>query len=177
MRAVCEMRGSMAETARGHVVLVGLMGAGKSTVGRALAAALGRPFLDNDDMLQRRTGLNARDIARRDGVRALHRAEADELVDALASPKPAVIGAAAAAPLEPDPLSALAGAFVVYLCARPEVLEARVRNTGDHHRRQADLAQQFADRDGRYRALANLVVDASRPVEEIVQTITGAVAR
>jgi shikimate kinase len=42
----------------GHLVLVGLPGAGKSTVGRAVARALGRPFLDFDTEIERRVGMS-----------------------------------------------------------------------------------------------------------------------
>src|SRR5689334_14413518 len=67
-----------------HVVLMGLMGSGKSTVGRPLAARLDRPFVDNDDRLAARTGQTAREVAAAEGADALHAREAAVLVDALA---------------------------------------------------------------------------------------------
>jgi shikimate kinase len=162
-----------------HIVLVGLMGAGKSTVGRRLADALRRPFVDNDDMLQRRTGRTARDIAARDGLGALHRAETDVLQEALSSPEPAVIAASAAAAVDPRAVPALARSYVVYLRAQPDVLAARVhRPSDDAHRPVTDLAEQYAERDSVYRARASFTVDASsRSVEEVVQKITDALAR
>jgi shikimate kinase len=165
-------------TGPGHIVLVGLMGAGKSTIGRRLAAALGRPFLDNDDMLVRRTGQTARDIASREGIAQLHRAESDVLVEAVHDTTPSVIAASAAAVLAPDAASALAGSTVVYLCVPPAELERRVRVMHDSYRPHLDVGSQFAERDPRYRALASIVVDEmSSSVEEIVQRIMRALPR
>ena len=70
----------------GHIVLVGLMGSGKSTVAAALAAALGVPLRDSDADIERDTGLTGRDIAARDGIDALHALEARHLLDALGRP-------------------------------------------------------------------------------------------
>jgi shikimate kinase len=159
-----------------HVVLVGLMASGKTTVGRLLAARLGRPFVDNDDVLQSRTGRSAREIAAGEGAAALHRREAEALVDALASPVAAVIAAAAAAPLEPSAAAAMPAHDVVYLRAPPDVLAARLAGAPDDGHRpfvdgddaRAVLEEQFAARDERYRALATLVVDANVDAAEVV---------
>ena len=66
-----------------HIVLVGLMGSGKTTVGAALAAALDVPLRDSDADIERERGLRGRDIAERDGIEALHALEARHLLDAL----------------------------------------------------------------------------------------------
>ena len=57
----------------GHVVLVGLMGSGKTTVGEALAAALGVPRHDSDADIERDTGLRGRDLAARQLAPVKHR--------------------------------------------------------------------------------------------------------
>jgi shikimate kinase len=163
-----------------HVVLVGLMGAGKSTVGRALAARLGQPFVDNDDALQRRTGRSARDIAAADGVDALHAQEAATLLATLEATEPAVIAAAAAAVLDPAVAAALPAHYVVYLRAAPVALAVRVaaddnaiRPTGDRPPAEV-LHDQFAQRDAVYTAQASLVVDATQPIDAIVASISAA---
>ncbi len=66
-----------------HVVLVGLMGAGKTTVGRRLAARLGWPWHDSDADIEAATGLTVRDLRERDGVEAMHDLEAAQLLHAL----------------------------------------------------------------------------------------------
>src|SRR5438552_11350746 len=118
-----------------HVVLVGLMGSGKTTVGLLLAARLGRAFVDNDVVLEARTGQTAREIAAAEGAEALHLREAEALVVALSTPAAAVVAAAAAAPLEPVAAAAMRVHEVVYLRATPMVLAARLaRAPDDHHR-------------------------------------------
>ena len=61
---------------RRHVVLVGMMGSGKTTVGRRVAARLDRPFLDADDELERRSGRTVREWFAEDGEAAFRDAEA-----------------------------------------------------------------------------------------------------
>jgi shikimate kinase len=66
----------------GHLVLVGLPGAGKTTVGRALAARLGVPFLDFDEEIERRAGASVAELFARGGegsFRALERALTEEV--------------------------------------------------------------------------------------------------
>jgi shikimate kinase len=158
-----------------HVVLIGLMASGKSTVGRTLGARLGRRFFDNDELLRARTGQTAREIAIAEGVDALHRREAETLVAAVAEPAPAVIAAAAAAPMEPDAAVALAGHDIVYLRASPAVLGARLARESrrdDHRPTVGSIAMLFDARDERYRALATIVVEtAAKSPDAIVDEI------
>jgi shikimate kinase len=168
-----------------HVVLIGLMGSGKSTLGRPLAAELGRPFVDNDARLEERTGQTAREIVAAEGADALHAREAEVLVDALSSPEPAVVAAAAAAPMDPSAAAAMRLHDVVYLRTTPEVLADRVEraSVGDDHRpfvgddAKEVLVAQYAARDERYRALSTLVVDANADTEVVVDAISSALAR
>jgi shikimate kinase len=169
-----------------HVVLLGLMGSGKSTVGHALARRLGRPFIDNDEALEARSGRSARDIADADGTGALHTLESQALVDALARPAPAVVAAAASVVEEPAAVDALRGNDVVYLYAPPGVLAARVaaRTPDDDHRPFVDgdaravLEAQYAARDLRYRALAGVTVDTSASTpDELAEQVMQALER
>jgi shikimate kinase len=172
-------------TSTRHVVLVGLMGSGKTTVGLPLAVRLGRTFVDNDVVLETQTGRKAREIAAAEGAEALHLREAEALVFALSRLAPAVVAAAAAAPMEPFAAAAMRFHDVVYLRATLLVLAARLaRAPDDGHRpfladdARATLAAQFAARDERYRALATLVVDAdAEGPEAIVDEISSALAR
>jgi shikimate kinase len=173
-------------TSARHVVLIGLMASGKSTVGHRLAVRWGRPFVDNDETLAAHTGMSAREIATAQGADVLHRYEAEALVAALARRVPAVGGAAAAAPLEPITVASMAGHDVVYLRASPEVLADRLRRSADDgHRPFVDagadagavIEAQFAARDDRYRALATLIVDADRDGRLVVDEISSALER
>ena len=111
-----------------------------------------------------------------DGLHALHTAEVDALLDALSDAQPSVIGAAAAAAAEPEAAAALEGSYVVYLRARPEVLQARVvaASAHDDHRPDLDLTRLDATRDPIYRARASLIVDAEEPPDAVADAISGA---
>jgi shikimate kinase len=159
------------------IVLIGLVAAGKTTVGRLLAARLGLPFLDNDDTLFRRTGSRARDIAERDGLAALHALETDALVAVVEAGPPAVVGAAAGAVLEPAAVAALRRCHVVYLRVAPEVLVLRVQaEVDDGHRPRVDVISQYAERDRGYCEVADLVVDGAAVPAEVVGRIIAALA-
>jgi shikimate kinase len=116
-----------------HVVLVGMMGAGKTTTGTALAAALGRPFVDSDAALTERTGATGATLASRQDVAALHDLEAELLVEALADPRPAVAAAAASVVESHACRAALRDAFVVWLQVPTSDLQHRAAR-GDHRR-------------------------------------------
>jgi len=158
---------------RSIVVLVGMMGSGKSTVGRGLAASLGWPMLDNDAQIRAATGRDGPTIFREDGEDALHRAERDAILAALRTPGPAVVTAAASVVDEPEVRAALQPAYVVWLRARPATLARRI---GGGRGRRADavddawLADRARDREPRYRAIADQIVD----VDDL--TVDGTVA-
>ena len=78
-----------------HVVVTGLMGSGKTTVGQRLAKRLGWAWRDSDADIEAATGLTVRELRDRDGVVAMHGREAAQLLDALKEPEPSVISAAA----------------------------------------------------------------------------------
>lgn len=162
-RAAPEYTGAVQRTR--HVVLIGLMGSGKTTIGRVLARRLGRPFVDNDEVLERMTGKQASAIESSDGADVLHRREADALRAALDDTAPAVVAAAAAAAVVPDLEAPIERNVVVYLRAGAPTLADRVAHKGDGHRPFLDedlpdlLARQYARRDPTYRKLADVVVD------------------
>jgi shikimate kinase len=159
-----------------HVVLVGLMGAGKTTVGERLADALGVPFVDGDAALTAVTGRDAATVAAVDGVPTLAALEARVLLDALTAPGPSVIAAAASVVDDPSCRRALRApnVAVIRLRARPGTLAAR-HGAGSHRRPLgSDLAAAFAAqsraRASRFAAVRPLVtidVDAV-PVDGVV---------
>ena len=145
---------------RRHLVLVGLMGSGKTTVGRRVAAVTGRPHLDSDPWVRHRARNGSRALAAADPIR-LHALEWRHLREALASAYPAVVSAAASVADSPRTRHLLAPALVVWLRAPVDALAARPA-TADRPRPEdlgESIAAQAARRHPVYRALADHVVD------------------
>lgn len=110
-----------------HVALVGLMGTGKSTVGRRLAERLGRDFVDSDAQVEALTGRTVREIFEADGEGTFRRLEADALAVALARPDPCVVAAAGGVVLDQLNRERLQrSAIAVWLRADPSLLAERV---------------------------------------------------
>lgn len=116
----------MVTDADAHLLLVGMMGAGKSTVGRIVAERLGRPYRDSDAMVEEATGRSVPELFAAEGEAAFRAAESQALRTAV-SPPPAVISVAGGAVLDPANRVLLAeSGTVVWLRAEPSTLAARV---------------------------------------------------
>jgi shikimate kinase len=110
-----------------RLLLVGMMGAGKTTTGRLLAQRLGWDYLDSDAQVQAETGRSVPELLASDGEAAFRQAEARALRGALSGSAPVVVSVAGGAVLDPDNRAAIrAAGTVVWLRARPETLARRV---------------------------------------------------
>jgi len=109
----------------GTVWLVGPMGAGKSTVGRALARRLGRRFVDTDAEIERERGAAVAEIFAREGEAAFRTREREAVARLCAEPVVAALGGGALAQPGVADAAARAGTLV-WLRARPETLLARL---------------------------------------------------
>ena len=164
-------------TPQQHLVLVGMMGSGKTTVGRRVAAALGRRLRNSDAEVEARAGRTVREIFESDGEAAFRVEESLALAEALADPQPAVVAAAGGVVLDPANRERLREAgTVVWLDARPEELARRVSSRGHRPLLGGDplaaLRRLDAERRPLYEEVADHVVQVgSRPADEVVAEV------
>ena len=150
-----------------HVVLVGLMGSGKSTVGRRLAARLEREFIDADDALVEIADRSIADIFATDGESGFRAIEADVLEELLEHHTPAIIASGGGVVLREENRARLRspGVTTVWLTARPAFLASRTSPkphrpllSGDEDPREV-LARLDAERGPLYREVADITID------------------
>ncbi len=149
-----------------RILLIGMMGSGKSSVGRELATRTGWPFADNDTLVQRATGSTARGLLAQSGEPGLRRAEAEALAVALSLPPPVIAAVAAGTVLDAGNRRAISGAgFVVWLRAPVGVLVARSADADHRPWLEGDASGWFeaalAERGPLYARLADLELDTS----------------
>jgi shikimate kinase len=167
-----------------HLVLIGMMGVGKSSVGRRLALRLGRPFVDTDKVVEERAGKSVPEIFADDGEPAFRVLEADVVGTVLDSATWAVVAFGGGAVLDPHTRDrARERALVVWLQASPRELARRVSAS---HLRSGGLARPLlaagspeatleaiaAERDECYRAAAHVLIDtAGRSPGQVATTV------
>lgn len=171
------------DTKRSNIFLVGLMGAGKTTVGRALARRMGKSFVDSDHEIEARTGVKVQTIFEIEGEPGFRAREA-QIIDELSARDGIVLGTGGGAVLLAENRAVLsARGFVVYLRAQPRDLWMRTRNDrGRPLLQTADplerLQQLYKVRDPLYREVADIVVDTSRQrVATLVSRLVGLIPR
>ena len=158
--------------------LVGMMGAGKSSLGPALAARLGRSFLDTDQEIVRQTGREIKTIFNEDGEAVFRALEREALEKAAREPAVVALGGGAIA--EPGAAERLAElGTVVYLQATPEELLRRIGESTtrpllggmEAEARLERVRELLSKREGSYRS-AKITLDsqAAKP-EELVESL------
>jgi shikimate kinase len=163
-----------------HVVLIGMMGSGKTTIGELVAARLGMPFVDSDREIERRTGATVAELFASGGEPAFRTLESEVLLEALDRHDPSVIAAAGGAVLDPRNRQAMRDrALVVWLRADPSVLAERVKG-GTHRPLLADdatgtLQALATQREQLYRETAHRHLDVDTlTVEEATDQVVAA---
>ncbi len=163
-----------------RILLVGMMGAGKTTTGHLVADRLGWGYRDSDADVEAATGLTVPELFARDGEAAFRQAEADVLADACADPAASVVSVAGGAVLRPDNRRLIAASgTVVWLRARPETLAARVGDGAGRPLLADDPGEAMvrlnAVRSPLYAEVADLVIDVDElPAEEVARRILAA---
>jgi shikimate kinase len=164
--------------AKQHLVLVGLMGAGKTTVGRRCAQRLGREFVDTDDVvIALAGGASVDEIFRCGGEARFRELERQAVLDVCASPTPLVVGCGGGTVIDPDNRRELrAAGVVVWLQAPVAVLVARVGDGASRPLLAGDptaaLSRLSAVRETAYDAVSDAAVEtADRDVDEVVDAV------
>jgi shikimate kinase len=155
-----------------RVVLVGFMGAGKSTVGPEVARALGFGFVDLDRALERRLGLTVPELFRTRGEAAFRAEELDE-ARAAAGLTRHVIAAGGGAFARDDTREVLRrGAFSVWLRCGLDVIFDRIPTDGSRPLAmdRATIGELFVQRESSYRQ-ADRVVDAEQDPASVARDV------
>src|SRR5215207_2942474 len=177
------MAGDAFQTDR-PIVLVGMMGVGKTSVGRPLAERLGLPFMDVDEEVARAAGLTIEEIFERYGEAAFRERER-EAIARLAAGSAQVIAAGGGAFAEDASRALLLeSCTVVWLDAGVETLVRRVGRDGLDGRERPLLAgrdphaalAELAERRRPLYAAAHLRIEAEGPVEAIVEAVIAALS-
>ena len=170
-----------------HILLVGMMGVGKTTVGQMLAETLGRGYVDTDWQVEDRAGRSVADIFATEGEAGFRARETAALAAAVRSAQPQVISVAGGAVLSAGNRDTIrSGGVVIWLRARAETLAARVGSgegrpllAGDP---LATLTRITEDRTPLYDEVAGVTVDVdevspAEVVDQVVEALTEAAAR
>ena len=160
-----------------NVFLVGLMGAGKTTVGRSLAKRLEMTFVDTDREIEGRTGVSIPTVFDIEGEEGFRRRES-EVIAQLSKQSAQVVATGGGAVLRPENRANMRdGGFVVYLNVPPAILWERTRHDRNRPLLQVDdpllkLQELYAVRDPLYREVADLVIDGGRvSAQSVLQLI------
>jgi shikimate kinase len=149
-------------------VLVGFMGAGKTTVGRILAGTLGQPFVDSDVLIEQRLGREIRAIFAAEGEAYFREIEHATVAELVRGPE-AVVALGGGAAEDPRTREVLRGASVIYLRVGYDEALSRVRS--DELRpmlRRPDLEQVYRRRLLVYEEISGLTIDTDgRPPDAV----------
>ncbi|WP_287398382.1 shikimate kinase [Nitrosomonas sp. H1_AOB3] len=165
----------------GNIILIGMMGSGKTTVGKLLANLVGKTFIDIDHEIQRRTGVGIPVIFEIEGEAGFRKRESEVLRD-IVRQQNIVLATGGGAILHPDNRALLRQhGTVVYLCAPVTELRRRtyldknrpLLQTGNVH---AKLIELFTQRDPLYRETAHIIMDSGRQsarafVQKLIQKL------
>jgi shikimate kinase len=167
----------LSERRGNSIVLVGLPGSGKSSVGRRLAQRLGFPFSDSDTIIEQRLGCSIRDYFEREGETAFREVEQSTLAELVLALSGVLATGGGAVLCESNRRALREHSHVIYLRSSPEDLFRRLRHDAKRPLLQvadplARLREMHSVRDPLYRETAHTIVDTGRPsIVTLVNTI------
>ena len=159
-----------------NIVLIGMMGSGKTTVGRLLAGCLSRPFVDTDALIEEREGRSVPDIFARDGEDAFRVLEL-EAAREMSGQSGLIIACGGGLPLREEAISALKENGLVFWLDRDPAETYDRLNVSRRPLAQSgreDFIQRYQDRVSVYRRWADYIIpgaDGPRAAERLISTI------
>lgn len=151
-----------------RIILVGLPGSGKTTIGRQLARRLGVSFVDSDHVIEERLGCSIREFFAREGEDSFRDVE-EQVIDDLSQHHEGVIATGGGSCLRDNNRQRLhERGHVIYLRSTPEDVYRRVKHDTARPLLQVDdpmgrLRNLYETRDALYRETAHYVVETGRP--------------
>jgi len=145
-----------------NIILTGMPGVGKTTIGKGIAEALGREFVDTDDVIVERAGRSIPEIFASDGEAAFRRLESEVIADT-AKKSGLVIATGGGAPTIPANSKPLRQNSVIFFLKRDT---SKLSKDGRPISQSRDLNELFAERLPKYRALCDFEIDCSDNAEE-----------
>jgi len=163
---------------KSNIALIGFMGAGKTAVGRALAAKLNRKFVEMDALIEEKAGKPITDIFRQDGEAAFRKLESEVAVE-VSRDKNQVISCGGGVVLNQANVDSLKqGSVLVYLTASPEETAKRTAGDGgkrpllDNPDKDAVIREMMAFRQPFYKRAADITIDTTElEIDAVVEQI------
>ena len=163
----------------GNLILVGMMGSGKTTMGRALARHLGKEFVDSDEEIQKRTGVNIPHIFDVEGEPGFRLRETAAIADLVKCDNMVLSTGGGAVLAEQNRMLLQQCGIVIYLRTSVHDLWHRTRHdpnrpllqTGDPYGKLTELYRQ---RDPLYQQVADIVIQSGRQsAHSLMQHLVG----
>ncbi|HIS51419.1 MAG TPA: shikimate kinase [Candidatus Onthomonas avicola] len=161
-----------------HIVLIGMMGCGKTTCGKLLSARLGRPLVDTDRTIEQAEGCSISELFARHGE-AYFRDRETALVRELSRREGLILATGGGLPLREENRTLLRGSGIVFFLRRPpEVIFDATDLAGRPLARQGreDFLRRYREREPVYRAAAHYAIDNTGTPEEAVRRILACLA-
>jgi shikimate kinase len=161
-----------------NVVLIGMPGVGKSTIGLLLAQALGKLFIDTDTLIEQQEGRPLQDIIDCDGLPAFLRIEENTILNMDVTGHVVATGGSVVYSLKA--IERLKGnSTIIYLKVAYHEIKARIKNEANRGiamSKEQDLSGLYEERTPLYEEYADAIIDCSgKDAETIVRTITAIV--
>jgi shikimate kinase len=159
----------------GHVWLIGMMGSGKSTVGRLVADRLGRPFYDTDELVAQLGESSISEIFAEEGESGFRERE-KRIAEEVASSPSGIVATGGGIVLDTANVATMQrSGTIVYLSVDVEMLSRRLGDGDDRPLLAVDKGERLrtiaSERNERYQSSADVIVDATDSVEAVVADV------